>query len=184
MKDKLKLILMDNYINYIDDCLAFLLAVERGLQPKHTVDYVIKSCYSAGLIGYDKHTESYVYRGEDSSPKYGGFQWVVDEYIQLFLDAGMPKTDRYEKNTVTRMKKFFSEYPEIRKDEVILGTKIYVTKVANEGSISFVRQPRYFIFKGNIQESDLMAYIQYMKEENNKFKGVEENTLPSNIRIQ
>jgi len=184
MKEKLKEVLKDNYINYIDDCLAFIMAVERGLQPRHTDRYIVNSCYVAGLIIFDSQINGYKFTGEKSSVKYAGYQWVVDDYMQLFLDAGMLKSKMYTSQTVGKMKKLFYHNPELTPKGVIVATKIYITDMLNKGSVDYLREPRYFIYKGKVEESDLMSFIDYVEEENNKFKSVKESTLPSNIRIQ
>lgn len=179
MKEKLKEVLKDNYILWIDDCLMFLLAIERGLKPIHFNNYVAKVCCKAGLVVWEDASESFMYRGENSSPQYGGFQWVVDEYLQLFKNAGTPKRDLHEKITVGKMEKFFSKNPSVRKDEVIMATRLYIIDKVGEGS--FLREPRYFILKN--RESDLLSYIDYIADEKKKFENKDYDSTPVNRRI-
>ena len=55
------------------------------------------------------------------------------------------------------MKKLFSEYPSIRKDEVIEATKLYI----RNNDTRFIRQSHYFISKGSggDKTSDLITWI-------------------------
>lgn len=87
------------------------------------------------------------------------FDWVEKEYIPLFTSLG--KTP-YKKECLDRMKKFFFTYPDIRKEEVIDATKLYIRRTENK----FIRQPHYFISKGvGVQTiSDLLQYVYIYRE--------------------
>ncbi len=87
------------------------------------------------------------------------FDWVKKEYIPLFTSLGRVP---YEKECLERMKKFFSINPDVRKEEVINATKLYIKNTET----AYIRQPHYFISKGvGIQAiSDLLQYIYLYRE--------------------
>lgn len=70
------------------------------------------------------------------------FEWVKD-YCKLFKDANREKGGHVRESTA-RMKKLFSTHPEIRKEDVMTATKMYII---NSNS-TFLMQPHYFIMKG------------------------------------
>jgi hypothetical protein len=63
------------------------------------------------------------------------------------------------------MKRFFAENPEIRKEDVIEATKMYIRETNDH---TYLRLPHYFIFKGVglNRISDLSFWIDKYKETN------------------
>lgn len=88
------------------------------------------------------------------------FGWVVDEYVELFKVAGKNK---FKRECVARMKKLFSSQPEIRKEEVLGATRLYLNSV---NDLKFVRNPHYFIEKGSGggKTQDILSWIDLYRE--------------------
>ena len=85
--------------------------------------------------------------------------WVKTEYLQMFVEQGK---QGIFKESLSRMKKFFSENPDVRKDEVIGATQLYIKNTDRK----FIRQPHYFISKGVGYEkiSDLLLWVEKYRE--------------------
>ena len=98
------------------------------------------------------------------------FAWVETEYIPLFEKAGK---DKYKREALVRIKKLFAENPEIRKDEIIGATEMYLLNTDPK----FVRFPHYFIEKGRGGEK-----IQEILEWIDKYRLTQENSITDNTR--
>lgn len=79
---------------------------------------------------------------EDVHPK-DPWAWVKSEYCDLFKAKNNNKGGKVRESTA-RMKKMFSSMPEIRKEDVILTTKLYLSQTDSR----FIRFPHYFLKKG------------------------------------
>lgn len=91
------------------------------------------------------------------------FSWVIDEYIELFRSAGKNK---FKRESVARMKKLFASNPDIRKEEVLGATRLYLRSVNDP---KFVRNPHYFIEKGSggSKTQDILTWIDLYREGQN-----------------
>ena len=98
------------------------------------------------------------------------FELVEKEYIPLFEKAGK---DRFKRESLTRIKKLFAENPEIRKDEIIGATEMYLLNTDPK----FVRFPHYFIEKGKggDKTQDILGWIE-------KYRLTQENSITDNTR--
>lgn len=75
--------------------------------------------------------------------KLGPWVWVKTEYCELFKQKN-PERGGHIKESISRMKKMFAAMPEMRKEDVIATTKLYLSKTDSR----FIRQPHYFLKKG------------------------------------
>jgi hypothetical protein len=71
------------------------------------------------------------------------WDWVKTEYCAMFK-AKNPAKGGKVRESVARMKKMFSAFPEVRKEDVILTTKLYLSQTDSR----FIRYPHYFLKKG------------------------------------
>lgn len=87
------------------------------------------------------------------------FDWVKDEYIELFERYGK---GGFVRESTARMKRLFSENPEIRKEDVLNATRLYLFNT----NPKFSRQPHYFIRKGSgvNMTQDILEWIDRAKE--------------------
>lgn len=84
------------------------------------------------------------------------FQWVETEYVKLFAEKNPDKAG-HQRESIVRMKKFFSENPAARKQDVLGATVMYLSQTDPR----FIREPHYFISKGRGIEhiSDLLTWL-------------------------
>jgi hypothetical protein len=89
------------------------------------------------------------------------WSWIKEEYIPLFKNANKDRGGNH-RDCLTRFKKLFSKYPDIRKQEVIEATRLYIS----EKDPAFIRNSHYFIEKGvgANKSSDLLEYIDRYRE--------------------
>jgi hypothetical protein len=96
----------------------------------------------------------------------GAFAWVKTEYVELFRIANKATNS---KEAISRMKKFFANNPEYRKDDVLNATKMYLS----ETDMRYIRAPHYFIEKGIGVDKvyDLLTWVEKYKEEEDLGQG-------------
>lgn len=97
---------------------------------------------------------------QEENTKKDPFDWVEREYVPLFAPLGKAKN---KKECLTRMRKLFSENPEVRKEDVLAATENYI----NSTNPKFVRMPHYFIQKGvgSAKTQDILDWIENLPEE-------------------
>jgi hypothetical protein len=133
----------------VDDGLAFLLCVYHKLTPSVFSEKLTTKIYTTGILTVLKEEKSQAYSVVwnislfSDNDNFGNFNWVVTDYMSLFIEAN-PKKRGNQKSTVNNMKRFFSENPHIRKEEVIEATKMYIHNTDS----TYIREPQYFIRKG------------------------------------
>ena len=107
MKEKLIKVLGDKHYHLLDDCLAFLYAIQLGLQPKYFQKGITQLCLRTGMINRDKD-DFYTFIGIE---KVGDvWDWVFDEFLQEFINVNLPKSKYYKSQLKGRMKKFILFY--------------------------------------------------------------------------
>lgn len=94
------------------------------------------------------------------------WKWVVDEYRPLFMAVSKERAGS-PSGCVKRMKKFFADHPEVRKEDVIEAVKIYIRNTQNP---KYLQSADYFIVKdkGAATTSRLEQYIEIVKEAQKK----------------
>lgn len=93
------------------------------------------------------------------------WKWV-EEYRKLFSNIKSDKRGD-KKGTISKMKKFFAENPEVRVDDVFQATKMYLEKFRNAPNEAiYMTQADYFISKveKGDKKSKLLMYIEILKE--------------------
>lgn len=86
------------------------------------------------------------------------FKWVETEYVPLFKSAN-PLRGGHVKESTARMKKFFAENPEVRKEEIIGAVKTYL----NMTDHNYIKFPHYFITKG-VGDSKVESLYSWVDE--------------------
>lgn len=81
--------------------------------------------------------------GTDTENSKDPWAWVKTEYVAMFK-AKNPDKGGHIKECVSRMKKMFAANPEIRKEDVLLTVKLYLSQTDSR----FIRLPHYFLKKG------------------------------------
>lgn len=100
--------------------------------------------------------------------KLGPWVWVKTEYCALFK-AKNPDRGGYIKESISRMKKMFAANPEIRKEDVIGTTKLYLSSTDSR----YIRYPHYFLKKGAGANAiyEFLTWLQKYKDMEEAGKG-------------
>lgn len=139
------------------DGMPYLLSLHFGYNPDYFPDYL------RSKINLTKIVESSNSGLEWNVPLFSDtvskFDWVKDRYIELFKKVGKGTNVR---ESTARMKRLFAENPEVRIDDVIGATEMYLTAT----NPKFVRMPHYFIQKGTggAKTEDILDWIDRYKE--------------------
>lgn len=142
------------------DGIPYLLSLHFGYFPEYFPDYLKSRINLTKIVDSSGNGITW------NIPLFAGgvskFDWVKDRYIELFKKVG--KGTNVRESTV-RMKRLFAENPEIRIDDVIGATEMYLTATDSK----FVRMPHYFIQKGSggAKTEDILDWIDRYKETTN-----------------
>lgn len=141
--------------------VTYLLSLHFGTVPNYIPESISIPINIAKIVEVDSGTLTWripLFEGQETA-----FGWVVDEYIELFRVAGKNK---FKRESVARMKRLFSSNPEIRKEEVLGATRLYLKSVNDP---KFVRYPHYFIEKGTggNKTQDILTWIDLYREGQN-----------------
>ena len=156
----------------IDDSILFLLAIYFKLETSVFSNTFIRTIHSLGIYTLDD--TNFVWRVPLFEGGTTNFDWVKDEYVPMFKAKNKDKGGKVREATI-RMKKFFADNPDIRKDEVIKATQVYLLNT----DLRFIRYPHYFIKKGKgVEEvSDLYDWIQKIRDEEKPVKRTSLNNI-------
>lgn len=148
------------------DALCYIISIYFDCVSSTTSD-VVKTNVSMlrvfELDGKNVHWNISLFGETD---KKDSWDWVISEYRMMFYRVN--KTRKGPKNScITRMKKFFSENPEVRKDDVIQATKMYISNLDNP---DYITSAHYFIFKGKGSTKtslleDWLENLEFYKEQ-------------------
>lgn len=158
---KVKEIIRECKIN-MDYSLTYLLSIYHNLNPTFFPSEFKNVIEKTGIIFIGDNGlyewKIPLFKGQETA-----FEWVKD-YCNLFKEANVSKGGKVREATL-RMKKMFSENPEIRKDDVIKATKYYIF---NTSDATYLMMPHYFISKGTgaAKTSSLLDWIDKFKEVN------------------
>lgn len=153
---------------YAEDGIAYLLCryfyVQSDVFPKELVDRVL----ALNIVNEDNAWRIPLFDNPGTDPKW---DWVSEEYVSLFAPINKATNKR---EATARMKRLFASNPDIRKDEVIGATEMYLFNTNSK----FVRLPHYFIEKGvgNNKTSDILTWID-------KYRLTQESEVRDNSRM-
>lgn len=94
------------------------------------------------------------------------WDWVHTEYQALFEYYDMH--NKWKKECVTRMKRLFREYPDIRKSDILAATKTYIVQCRTNGTqAKYVKRPQNFLWfgQGVSLEQMVLSYIEEAGEQ-------------------
>jgi len=167
-----------------DEGLLYLLGVFYNLKTSGIIpEETIKQVNFSKIVTRD-------YEGEVPSvlwniPLFEGqvydsnWQWVL-EWRMLFMEIrGDAGGDR--KGCIDKMKKFFSQHPEVRKDEVFDAANMYLDefRYGSKRETKYLQQADYFISKinreegTNIKRSRLEQYVELVRNKKKAAEGGE-----------
>ena len=123
-----------------DDGICYLLSLFYGYKPEFIPDSFKQKMNITGIYQEDKGTIKWnvpLFEGQQTA-----FEWVKD-YCQLFKDANSLRAGHVREATAL-LKKLFATNPELRKDDIINATKMYIRNTDPK----YIMMPHYFIQKG------------------------------------
>ncbi len=145
----------------VDDGLAYLLSIFFNCRPSYTPPLLVQRMNVTNILGIDDNREVIwhvpLFIGENQSK----WDWVM-EWNEEFKRVN-PKRKGSNKDCITRMKAFFADNPDVRKEEVIGATKMYFRSLS---SAEYIISSHYFISKGvgRDRTSALLGWVEKYKE--------------------
>ncbi len=124
------------------DGICYLMSVFHGYEPTYIPDELKVKINASGIIvekNKNIHWNIPLYKEQIT-----GFDWIKTEYVALFKVANPDRGGNVRESTA-RMKRLFAKNPEIRKDDIIGATKMYLLNTDSK----YIRNPHYFIEKGS-----------------------------------
>lgn len=177
-------VLEDFNIN-VDEGLLYLLAIHFNLKTEIISEQTLKQVNFSKIIERDYENDKVVWNLElflSSEKNEDAWSWIEDWrklFMEIRSDAGGSKTA-----CIDKMKKFFMTHPDVRKDEVIEATKLYLDEFRYDKSkVKFLQRADYFISKTvkaegtSDRNSRLEQYIEVYRnskkvpESSGRFKG-------------
>jgi hypothetical protein len=136
-----------------DDGICYLISLYYGYTPSYIPGDLKVKLNMTGIyrvVNNDIDWKVGLFKGQETA-----FEWVRG-YCDMFKESN-PSRGGKVRETTARLKKLFAKNPDIRKDEVIGATKMYLL---NSDS-TYIRFPHYFVEKGEgaSKTSDLLDWI-------------------------
>lgn len=153
----------------VDSAVLYLLAIYHNLKTNIIPEDIVRKVNLLKIVERDyTNTNNLIwninlFEGQSTDDNWG---WI-DEFITLFNNVN-PERRGVKKYVVERMKKFFAENPEVRKDDVLNATKLYIKNLT---SPTYCMKSHKFIFDGvgAMKNSTLLQYVEIVKKKpNNK----------------
>lgn len=144
----------------VDDGISYLLSVYFELKPTVFPPLLIQKINVTNIISMDNERNLMwnVPLFENSDPA-ASHKWDwVEEWREMFGRIN-PARKGTKSSTLIRMKTFFSQNPDVRKEEVIGATMLYFKSLQ---SADYLITSHYFIFKdkGTNKTSSLEEWIE------------------------
>lgn len=95
------------------------------------------------------------------------------EFIDKFSkqNIGLAGKTTEKNNVLKKLIKFFKEYPEYNMNDVIHATDTYISSLKKQGSIQYIRECGYFIYKkvDGVDQSDLAKWCEESKNNGSSY---------------
>lgn len=153
-----------------DNGICYLLSLFYGYKPEFIPDTFKQRMNITGIYEEERGSIKWnvpLFEGQQTA-----FEWVKD-YCQLFKDANPARTGHVREATAL-LKKLFATNPEIRKDDIIGATKMYIRNTDPK----YIMMPHYFIQKGigASKTTTIIDWIEKFKIADEQEKGRESIT--------
>lgn len=157
-------ILKDFNINP-DDGIPYLLALHFNYNPEYIPDSLKQKINISKIVEQENTGLKWNIALFEGSTIDQAWDWVVNEYIALFAKIGK---GTHKREAVSRMKRLFANNPELRKDDVLGATEMYLYNT----NAKFARLPHYFIEKGvgGNKTQDILEWIDKYKLTQDSFQ--------------
>jgi hypothetical protein len=145
----------------VEDGIAYLLSIFFNCRPSYTPPLLVQRMNITNILGINANREVIWHIPlfeQDSQDKW---QWVLDWNAEFKRINKLRKGP--DKDVITRMKAFFADNPDIRKEEVIAATDLYFKSLS---SAEYLISSHYFISKGvgRDRTSALLGWIEKYRE--------------------
>ena len=145
----------------IADGVAYLLSIYFNCRPSYTPPLLVQRMNVTNILGIDANREVIWHVPlfeQDSQDKW---QWVLEWNAEFKRVNKLRKGP--DKDVLTRMKAFFADNPDVRKEEVIEATKLYFASLS---SAEYLITSHYFISKGvgRDRTSALLGWVEKYRE--------------------
>lgn len=145
----------------VADGVAYLLSIFFNCRPSYTPPLLVQRMNVTNILGIDANREVIWHVPlfeQDSQDKW---QWVLEWNAEFKRINKLRKAP--DKDVITRMKAFFADNPDVRKEEVIEGTNLYFKSL---NSAEYLISSHYFISKGvgRDRTSALLGWIEKYRE--------------------
>ena len=163
LKDKLEEI-------EVDTAILYLISIKMELKVNCFSEELIRKVNLLKIISRDYNNNKLLwliplYAAEEVSNLDDNWKWI-NEYRSIFEKIGKEyKGD--EKGVLQKLKKYFSEHPEVRKEDVLEAALLYTYPFANkQNNPKFMTNANYFINKkvDGVYQSKLSQYLEILKE--------------------
>jgi hypothetical protein len=145
----------------IADGSAYLLSIYFNCRPSYTPPLLVQRMNITNILGIDANREVIwhipLFEG-DSQTKW---DWVKDWNAKF--GSINKKRKAPDKDCITRMKAFFADNPDVRKEEIYGATQMYVNTLSNA---EYLISSHYFISKGvgRDRTSALEGWVEKYRE--------------------
>jgi hypothetical protein len=146
----------------VADGVAYLLSVFFDCRPSYTPTLLVQRMNITNILGIDANREVMwhipLFTEEESQDKW---RWVFEWNAEFKRINKLRRAP--DKDVLTRMKAFFADNPDVRKEEVIEGTNLYFKSL---NSAEYLISSHYFISKGvgRDRTSALLGWIDKYRE--------------------
>jgi hypothetical protein len=146
-----------------DAALLYLLSLYHELNTEEIIpENIIRTINSLGIVERDYKTNTLnwhiaIYDGQSTDAVW---EWV-NEFRKMFASKNKEREGN-KKSCVQRMKIFFAQNPDVRKQDVLEATMMYLRTVEPK----FVKMAERFIFdgQGNYKTSLLTDWVDKLRE--------------------
>lgn len=130
-----------------EDGLSYLLSIYYDVRPSYTPPLLIQRMNTTNILGLDEN-KMLVWRFplflNDDNMSSDKWSWT-SEWMDMFKDVNKDRRGA-SRSVKTRMMVFFSENPDVRKEEVFEATKMYLRSLT---SPTFCKKSHKFICEGS-----------------------------------
>lgn len=146
----------------VADGVAYLLSIYFNCRPSYTPPLLVQRMNITNILGISATREVAwhipLFSEEETQDKW---HWVIEwnaEFKRINSKRKAP-----DKDVITRMKAFFADNPDVRKEEVIEATNLYFKSLSHS---DYLISSHYFISKGvgRDRTSALLGWVDKYRE--------------------
>jgi hypothetical protein len=146
----------------VADGVAYLLSIYFNCRPSYTPPLLVQRMNVTNILGINAAREVMwhipLFSEEELQDKW---HWVIEWNAEFKRINKLRKAP--DKDVITRMKAFFADNPDVRKEEVIEATSLYFKSLSHS---DYLISSHYFISKGvgRDRTSALLGWIDKYRE--------------------